>query len=74
MAEYKMNCVIVSSETPWHIIIHSNKPFLVLFFVSIMLNCLTKRGWLGPYNSLIPATFDWSGCTKPGKWVIMYMC
>jgi len=21
-----------------------------------------------------PATFYWSGCTKSGKWVVMYLC
>ena len=24
-------------------------------------------------TSLIPATFDWSSCTKPGKWTVMYL-
>ena len=33
-----------------------------------------KRIGLGPYNYFNPTTFDQSGSTKPGKWVVIYLC
>jgi hypothetical protein len=34
----------------------------------------TKRGGFAPLNKFNPATFYWSACIKPGKWVVMYIC
>ena len=28
---------------------------------------------MSPYNWFNPAIFYWTACTKPGKWVVMYM-
>ena len=33
-----------------------------------------KRGGLGLKNKYNSATFYWSACTNPRKWVVMYSC
>ena len=39
----------------------------LLFYYSI-------KGGLGPYNEFNHVTFNWSACTNPGKWAVIYLC
>ena len=44
--------------------------------VKIRLICIDCKKILNVNNFILVyhATFDWSACTKPGKWAVMYLC
>ena len=49
---------------------------LEITVVKIMnnLNVCSAHSYLYPQSRFNPVTFYWSACTKPGKWVIIYLC